>query len=70
MVNDLIIIRLKNVNENKKNKLLTYLKHNSLSYIELNKNTFQFKNQDYHFCCNGCRKIFIKKPKKWKKRAK
>ena len=43
MVNDLIIIRLKNVNENKKNKLLTYLKHNSLSYIELNKNTFYEK---------------------------
>ena len=45
MVNDLIIIRLKNVNENKKNKLLTYLKHNSLSYIELNKNTFLEKEK-------------------------
>jgi len=45
MVNDLIIIRLKNVNENKKNKLLTYLKHNSLSYIELNKNTFYEKEK-------------------------
>ena len=45
MVNDLIIIRLKNVNENKKIKLLTYLKHNSLSYIELNKNTFYEKEK-------------------------
>ena len=45
MVNDLIIIRLKNVDENKKNKLLTYLKHNSLSYIELNKNTFYEKEK-------------------------
>ena len=45
MVNDLIIIRLKNVNENKKNKLLTYLKHNSLSYIEINKNTFYEKEE-------------------------
>ena len=45
MVNDLIIIRLKNVNENKKNKLLTYLKHNSLSYIEINKNTFYEKEK-------------------------
>jgi len=23
----------------------------------------------YYFCCNGCRRIFIKKPKKWKKKA-
>ena len=45
MVNDLIIIRLKNVNENKKNKLLTYLKHNSFSYIEINKNTFYEKEK-------------------------
>jgi len=21
----------------------------------------------YYFCCNGCRKIFSKKPRKWKK---
>ena len=45
MINDLIIIRLKNVDENKKNKLLTYLKHNSLSYIEINKNTFYEKEK-------------------------
>jgi len=58
MVNNLIIIRLKNVNENKKNKLLTYLKHNSLSYIELNKNTFyekekqkKGKNERIYKCC-------------------
>ena len=45
MINDLIIIRLKNVKENKKNKLLTYLKHNSLSYTEINKNTFYEKEK-------------------------
>ena len=53
MVNDLIIIRLKNVDENKerkyqilkKNKLLTYLKQNSFSYIEINKNTFYEKEK-------------------------
>jgi hypothetical protein len=45
MVNDLIIIRLKNVDKNKKNKLLTYLKHNSFSYIEINKNTFYEKEK-------------------------
>jgi len=21
----------------------------------------------YYFCCNGCRRIFVKKPRKWKK---
>ena len=45
MVNDLIIVRLKNVNKNKKNKLLTYLKQNSFSYIEINKNTFYEKEK-------------------------
>ena len=45
MVNDLVIIRLKNVNENKKNKLLTYLEHNSFLYIEINKNTFYEKEK-------------------------
>ena len=53
MVNNLIIIRLKNVDENKerkyqilkKNKLLTYLKQNSFSYIEINKNTFYEKEK-------------------------
>ncbi len=23
----------------------------------------------YYFCCNGCRKIFLKKPKKYKKKV-
>jgi len=54
MVNDLIIIRLKNVNENKKNKLLTYLKHNSLSYIEINKNTFYEKEKQKKGTNNEC----------------
>ena len=45
MVNDLIIVRLKNINKNKKNKLLTYLKQNSFSYIEINKNTFYEKEK-------------------------
>ena len=29
---------------------------------ELSKNTFQFKNQDYHFCCNGCKTKFKNNP--------
>ena len=29
---------------------------------ELNKNTVQFKNQDYHFCCNGCKTKFKNNP--------
>ena len=29
---------------------------------ELNKNTFQFKNQYYHFCCNGCKTKFKNNP--------
>jgi xanthine dehydrogenase accessory factor len=29
---------------------------------ELTKNTFQFKNQDYHFCCNGCKTKFKNNP--------
>ena len=29
---------------------------------ELSKNSFQFKNKDYHFCCNGCKTKFIKNP--------
>jgi len=30
----------------------------------------EYDDKKYYFCCNGCRKIFIKKPKKWKKRSK
>ena len=30
----------------------------------------EYDEKKYYFCCNGCRKIFIKKPKKWKKRSK
>jgi len=29
---------------------------------ELTKHTFQFKNQDYYFCCNGCKTKFKKQP--------
>ncbi len=29
---------------------------------KLTKNTFQFKNQDYHFCCNGCKTKFKNNP--------
>ena len=25
------------------------------------------KGENFYFCCNGCRKIFIKKPRKYKK---
>ena len=29
---------------------------------ELTKITFQFKSQDYHFCCNGCKTKFKNNP--------
>jgi len=41
--------------------------------IELDENLailHKHEDKNYYFCCNGCRKIFIKKPKKWKKNAK
>jgi|LULL01.1.fsa_nt_gb YHS domain-containing protein len=27
----------------------------------------EHNGQKYYFCCNGCKKIFVKKPKKYKK---
>ena len=27
----------------------------------------QYDDKKYYFCCNGCKRIFIKKPKKYKK---
>jgi len=27
------------------------------------------KGKLYYFCCNGCMRIFVKKPRKWKKNA-
>ena len=30
----------------------------------------EFDGKKYFFCCNGCRKIFMKKPKKYKKNVK
>ncbi|GDY15912.1 hypothetical protein LBMAG54_07680 [Nitrosopumilaceae archaeon] len=29
--------------------------------------THDYEGKKLFFCCNGCRKIFIRKPKKWKK---
>ena len=29
---------------------------------------YEHNNIKYHFCCNGCKQIFIKKPKKWIKK--
>jgi len=37
--------------------------------IELDKELAQeheYKGKKYYFCCDGCRRIFIKKPRKWK----
>ena len=31
--------------------------------------THEYKSKEYHFCCDGCKKIFIKKPKKWSKKS-
>ncbi|MDI1495936.1 MAG: metallochaperone-like domain-containing protein [Cenarchaeum symbiont of Oopsacas minuta] len=28
--------------------------------------THEHKGKTYYFCCNGCRRIFLKKPRKWK----
>ncbi|HLA22269.1 MAG TPA: YHS domain-containing protein, partial [Nitrosopumilaceae archaeon] len=25
------------------------------------------KGKKYYFCCHGCKRIFVKKPNKWKK---
>ena len=39
--------------------------------IELDQNlatSYTLNDQIYYFCCDGCRKIFIKKPKKWIKK--
>ena len=40
--------------------------------IELDENLaliHEHQGKKYFFCCNGCRKIFIKKPRKWKKKS-
>ena len=29
----------------------------------------EHNSKKYHFCCDGCKKIFIKKPKKWSKKS-
>jgi len=29
----------------------------------------EHKDKKYYFCCNGCRKIFMKKPKKYKNKS-
>jgi len=26
----------------------------------------EYDGKKFHFCCNGCKRIFIKKPKKYK----
>ncbi len=26
-----------------------------------------YKGKKYYFCCHGCKRIFVKKPNKWKK---
>ena len=32
--------------------------------------THEYKSKEYHFCCDPCKKIYIKKPKKWSKKSK
>ena len=32
--------------------------------------THEYKSKTYYFCADGCKKIFIRKPKKWSKKAK
>lgn len=27
----------------------------------------EYKGKKYYFCCHGCKRIFTKKPDKWKK---
>ena len=31
---------------------------------------YEYDGKKYHFCCNGCRRIFVKKPKKYKNNIK
>jgi len=38
--------------------------------IELDENlavAHEYDGKKIFFCCNGCRRIFLKKPRKWKK---
>ena len=27
----------------------------------------EYEGKKYYFCCHGCKRIFVKKPNKWKK---
>jgi YHS domain-containing protein len=29
--------------------------------------THEYEGKKLYFCCNGCRRIFLRKPRKWKK---
>jgi YHS domain-containing protein len=28
---------------------------------------YEYEDQKFYFCCHGCKRIFAKKPNKWKK---
>jgi len=56
------------------NILIDYIKNNVVPVdpvcgIEMDESLALIHEHDgkkYYFCCNGCKKIFIKKPKKYK----
>ena len=40
--------------------------------IEMDKSlalVHEHEDEKYYFCCNGCRRIFMKKPKKYKNKS-
>lgn len=40
--------------------------------IEMDQNLaieYDFENKKYFFCCEGCKRIFIKKPRKYKNKS-
>ena len=63
------IIQLLRANKTKDDQVVSEFEEKTIDPVcgmqvdtGLNKNTVQFKNQDYHFCCNGCKTKFNKNP--------
>ena len=63
------IIQLLRGDNNLENQVVSEYEENAVDPVcgmkvdrELSKNSFQFKNKDYYFCCNGCKTKFINNP--------
>ncbi len=66
------IIQLLRGENTKENQVVFISQENAVDPVcgmkvdtELNKNSFQFKNKEYHFCCNGCKTKFKNNPEKF-----